>query len=1158
MLLAVSMVATMLITGISAAEIGKTETGYTPTGTPINNASDFAAMSANGNYYLNADITISATWNGGNAVSTTATSNTAFTGTFDGNGHTVTTTVPLFATLSGTVKNLTIEGSVASLDITFDSNTCTAALAAYAKGAVTVENVCNKANIASTKTSAGIIAIADTYGNGPLVIKNCQNDGNIESTKKAGGILGFTTGADVTVEDCVNNGNVTCTGDEQYAYVGGVVGHFAKTSSPYPTAADAWLVMRNCVNNGKVKLYRGYCAGVLGFSYGHIELFSCVNNGEIENIDHADGKAAGIYCASSTRDSVCSIYIKDCVNYGTIKGTYHAAGIAAFLGNGAAESSTYNYTIKHCANFGEIILNPNKLTPSSYYRASGIAAYAYGGSSGNSVTECLNAGNIVADVTSSKVAHIGGIIGYVNGNAYTLKNNINVGTITLNGTPGATPNVGMIAYNSTTKTPLTNTANNYTIDGGSIPSILYASTLAETNVTVITARQIETGELVYTANQNAGKEIFFQKIGTDAVPTIVPDGTNRVGAAGDAYHNVSGMPENDEEEDLPQKPGASTPETPTEPTDIVPIVIPENTVTLPAAGNVGKVDANYKPEGTPVTSAAEFAAMSASGNYYLANDITISASYANAFTGTFDGNGKTITTTVALFKTFNGTIKNLTIEGEVKATTTNNAAIAMETTLGVKADNVYNKANVLGGKHVGAFVGHAATDADTRIVNSRNDGSITGTMNVGGFGGYAENYVFYIENSVNTGAVTATETSADSYAGGIIGRFGKDKAVAFSSFCKILNCQNYGRVKSVANYAAGLLAYLSGFADIDGCTNYATITCDAGVAAGLLAKSSSTAGSSAMQIEFSKNYGNIGGGGNTAGIVGSLGSATVESYYIFNAMYCENYGDIYAVTQAGSTGTFYVGGIAGYSYGGSSPNGITHCLNAGNITVDNTKTSRKCYVGGISGYVNASIFHFKNNVSATKSITTTGTVTVKTVLIYNKATTTTETANNFALAVGSIPLMRIDTSTNVAENLAKAVTEAQLASGEVTHAINTYVGGDAAFQNLGEDKYPSFDRTHKLVVKNADGTYANAERPVTPPESENTTVPGGETTTAPTGDVTTNTPDPENTTATPESTTKAPDTEANAEKSCGGFALTAQIITILGAGITVVAFKKKN
>ena len=580
------------------------------------------------------------------------------------------------------------------------------------------------------------------------------------------------------------------------------------------------------------------------------------------------------------------------------------------------------------------------------------------------------------------------------------------------------------------------------------------------------------------------------------------------------------------------------------------------TTTASAADlGVGEVEAGYTPKGTPISTAAEFAAIT-SGDYYLAADIEIDMINLNVFSGTLDGNGKTVTTTVALFKTLDGTVKNLTIEGEVKATTTNNSVLAIETTLGVKANNVYNKANVLGGKHVGAFVGHAATGADTRIVDSRNDGSITGTMNIGGFAGYVENYVFYIENSVNTGAVTASATSADSYAGGIIGRFGKDKAVAFSSFCKILRSENYGRVKSIANYASGMIAYISGFADIDESTNYATITCDAGVAAGLLAKSSSTAGSSAIQIELSKNYGNIGGGANAAGLVGSLGSATVESYYIFNAIYSENYGDIYVVTQAGSTGTFYVGGIAGYAYGGDATvaNSILNCLNAGNITVDNTKTSRTCYVGGIAGYVNGSKFIFKNNIFAGKSITTTGTISVKTLLIYNKAKSPVAMANNFALPVGSLAIARIGTSTSPSESIAKFVTEDQLASGEIACAINDAAGANVAFQNLGEDKTPVFDRTHKLVVKNADGTYSNAEAPVTPPDNndETTKVPDADVTTNVPGGETTKTPDEE---TTPNDTFIATTTTNTEEKSCGGFAFAAQLVMIFGAAITVVVFK---
>ena len=45
------------------------------------------------------------------------------------------------------------------------------------------------------------------------------------------------------------------------------------------------------------------------------------------------------------------------------------------------------------------------------------------------------------------------------------------------------------------------------------------------------------------------------------------------------------------------------------------------------------------PDGIAINNEADFAAMSASGKYYLAKDIKISASYSNTFSGTLDGNG---------------------------------------------------------------------------------------------------------------------------------------------------------------------------------------------------------------------------------------------------------------------------------------------------------------------------------------------------------------------------------------------------------------------------------------------------------------------------------------------------------------------------------------
>ena len=54
------------------------------------------------------------------------------------------------------------------------------------------------------------------------------------------------------------------------------------------------------------------------------------------------------------------------------------------------------------------------------------------------------------------------------------------------------------------------------------------------------------------------------------------------------------------------------------------------------------------------------------GNYWLEADVTVNATYAGEFTGTFDGKGFTVNTTAPLFKTVNGaTIENLTVEGTV-------------------------------------------------------------------------------------------------------------------------------------------------------------------------------------------------------------------------------------------------------------------------------------------------------------------------------------------------------------------------------------------------------------------------------------------------------------------------------------------------------------
>ena len=127
------------------------------------------------------------------------------------------------------------------------------------------------------------------------------------------------------------------------------------------------------------------------------------------------------------------------------------------------------------------------------------------------------------------------------------------------------------------------------------------------------------------------------------------------------------------------------------------------------------ISAMAAPEGTAITDEAGFLAMAADGKYYLANDITLTKSYEAVFTGTLDGNGKTVTVSAPMFANFAGTAKNFTIAGAV--TVAEGAAGALA----------------------------AISDGGTAVV---------------------------LENIVNNASVTVTGTTEACVAGGLIGLFG--------------------------------------------------------------------------------------------------------------------------------------------------------------------------------------------------------------------------------------------------------------------------------------------------------------------------------------------------------------------------------------------------
>lgn len=202
--------------------------------TAINDADDFKNMVAGGSYKLTADITVTAPYAN------------EFTGTFDGNGHTVTleitastANVGLFSKLAGgaVVKNVITAGSV-----TTTGKKCVAGIAGYATDNVKIENCKNTASITGTKNVGGILG--EAYNNEESIsvgIKNCANEGAVNGTGSAvGGIVGKMEGQN-SIIDCYNRGNIT--GFNNYA---GIVGQ---------STGALVATIKNCYSVGAVTAY---------------------------------------------------------------------------------------------------------------------------------------------------------------------------------------------------------------------------------------------------------------------------------------------------------------------------------------------------------------------------------------------------------------------------------------------------------------------------------------------------------------------------------------------------------------------------------------------------------------------------------------------------------------------------------------------------------------------------------------------------------------------------------------------------------------------------------------------------------------------------------------------------------------------------------------
>lgn len=272
----------------------------------ISTASQLAGLSgASGSYTLSNNIDLS-------GRSWTPISN--FSGTLDGNGYTISGlnitgdyngTVGLFGLITSnvTIKDLIVEGNI---NVSCDGYFGVGGFAGgMGSGRLTITNCVNKVNVTCTYT-----------------IRNSSNVG-------AGGFVGMHSdgdgGREMNISNSINLGDVYAicqSGNNDWGFAGGIAGC---------TVFDS---IDNCINYGDVTNDGGkYTGGIVGLDFGYanniigsdiaVAITNCINYGRISGNDSNPSCTGGIAGQLSYNHHVAgeeTTGVSSCVNLGTVNG----------------------------------------------------------------------------------------------------------------------------------------------------------------------------------------------------------------------------------------------------------------------------------------------------------------------------------------------------------------------------------------------------------------------------------------------------------------------------------------------------------------------------------------------------------------------------------------------------------------------------------------------------------------------------------------------------------------------------------------------------------------------------------------------------------------------------------------------------------------------
>ena len=353
-----------------------------------------------------------------------------FKGTFDGKGKTIknlAATAPLFATLDGTVKDVTLEGTFTPTGGTFG------VLAGTSSGSI--EGVTNKATVTlSAEDLNAETLIAGIVGNSTGTIKNCTNSGAVTVSSALSlanvAVAGVVAKASGALESVYNNGDVlvstlycvarpsaTIEANPVFApCVGGILG-IAVSGTTITTGKNTGkvtFIASKIETLSTANVERVMIGGVAGAPAGNIT--SVDNEGDVLvqaiTSDHTaatkgfitcvGGISGGDYYAGASQSLT---NITNCTNAGKITVDTDASAsnsaIGGIVGWPGVEGDTQNTLTKNCINKGAVTV-------------SGVGKCRIGGIAGGagSLEACKNYGKITSNLVGASGGTLGGVLGY--------------------------------------------------------------------------------------------------------------------------------------------------------------------------------------------------------------------------------------------------------------------------------------------------------------------------------------------------------------------------------------------------------------------------------------------------------------------------------------------------------------------------------------------------------------------------------------------------------------------------------------------------------------------------------------------------------------------------------------------------------------------------